>query len=170
MLAAHAPPPPTPLSRRLGRLARTMALMGAAITCVLFAVMLLRGSSVHEAFLTGVAVAVAAVPEGLAATVTTALALGAHAMARQGAIVRRLAAIETLGETSVICTDKTGTLTQNRIRSWRSCPPPASARRAARAALLPPRARPAPARWKPPTRSTPRCSAWPASAASWRGR
>ena len=77
--------------------------------------MLLRGSSFEDAFLIGVSVAVAAVPEGLATTVTIALALAARAMARRHAIVRRLDAAETLGEISVICTDKTGTLTENRL-------------------------------------------------------
>jgi calcium-translocating P-type ATPase len=114
-LVARAVPPPTPLQRRLGRLARAMVAAGLAITVVLMLGMLGHGASAREGFLVGVAVAVAAVPEGLAATVTIALALGARAMAQRGAIVRRLSSIETLGETTVICTDKTGTLTENTL-------------------------------------------------------
>jgi P-type Ca2+ transporter type 2C len=114
-LTAAARPPATPLERRLGRLAKQMVVLGVVLTLTLAGLLLWRGEPTHEAFLLGVAVAVAAVPEGLAATVTAALALGGRAMARRGAIVRRLEAIETLGETTVICSDKTGTLTQNRI-------------------------------------------------------
>ncbi len=115
-LAGTAVPPPTPLQARLGRLARLLAAAGVGLTLALGAAMLARGSSLHEAFLTGVSVAVAAVPEGLLATVTIALALGAGEMAARGAIVRRLAAIETIGGTTTACVDKTGTLTENRMR------------------------------------------------------
>ena len=114
-LTAEARPPATPLERRLARLARQMVVVGVVLTATLAGLLVLEGEPTHEAFLLGVAVAVAAVPEGLAATVTAALALGARAMARRGAIVRHLEAIETLGETTVICSDKTGTLTQNLI-------------------------------------------------------
>jgi Ca2+-transporting ATPase len=116
VLATRAKAPPTPLTRRLARLARQMVALGVTITVVLGAMILFRGGAWDDAFLTSVAVAVAAVPEGLAAIVTAALAFAAHAMAKRGALVRQLAAIETLGETTVICTDKTGTLTENEIR------------------------------------------------------
>jgi Ca2+-transporting ATPase len=114
-LAAAAKAPPTPLQRRLGRLSQAMVGVGAAVTAVLTAGMLARGEPLEEAFLVGVSVAVAAVPEGLAATVTIALAQGAWAMATRGAIVRRLAAVETLGGATLIATDKTGTLTVNQL-------------------------------------------------------
>jgi Ca2+-transporting ATPase len=115
-LVEQAEPPPTPLQVRLGRLARLLVAVGVGITLVLAAAMLARGESSHEAFLVGVSVAVAAVPEGLAAILTIALALGSRAMARRRAIVRTLAAIETVGEATVVCADKTGTLTENRMR------------------------------------------------------
>jgi P-type Ca2+ transporter type 2C len=115
-LTAEASPPATPLQRRLARLSRAMVALGIGVTAVLTLGMLGRGEPPHEAFLVGVAVAVAAVPEGLSATVTIALAQGARAMAERGAIVRRLTAVETLGAATVVAADKTGTLTRNQLR------------------------------------------------------
>jgi calcium-translocating P-type ATPase len=115
-LTEGAKSPKTPLERRLTMLARQMVVVGILLTIALAGAMLARGSSFHTAFLVGVAVAVAAVPEGLAASITGALALGSRALSRRGAIVRRLDAIETLGQTTVICTDKTGTLTEGLLR------------------------------------------------------
>ena len=115
-LAAAAKPPATPLQRRLAGLSRLMVGVGLGLTAALTAGMLARDAPLEEAFLVGVSVAIAAVPEGLAATVTIALAQGARAMTARGAIVRRLGAVETLGAATLIATDKTGTLTVNQLR------------------------------------------------------
>jgi P-type Ca2+ transporter type 2C len=121
-LAARAKPPATPLQRRLGGLTRVMVVLGIGITAALAGIRLAQGASAEDAFLLGVSVAVAAVPEGLAATVTIALALGARRMAARGALVRRLAAVETLGSATVIASDKTGTLTRNELRLRAAAP------------------------------------------------
>ena len=115
-MTEHAQPPPTPLQRRVAGLTRVMVLVGVVVTLALSGAMLADGESLQDAFLVGVSVAVAAVPEGLVATVTIALALGARTMAERGAIVRRLVAVEALGSATVIASDKTGTLTENRLR------------------------------------------------------
>ena len=101
----------TPLQRRLDSFGRILVWVALGIVALLFGLGLLRGTEPLELFMTSVALAVAAVPEGLPAVVTVALSLGVFRMARRGALVRKLAAVETLGSTSVICTDKTGTLT-----------------------------------------------------------
>ena len=106
----------TPLQVRLDRLA-TQLLWGASTICLaLAAASWIQGESLGDSLLIGVSLAVAAVPEGLPAVVTVALALGMRRMAAEGAIVRRLQAVETLGSATVICADKTGTLTENRMR------------------------------------------------------
>jgi Ca2+-transporting ATPase len=101
----------TPLQRRLDAVGRRLLWACLAIVLVVFLLGLGRGDPLFELFVAAVSLAVAAIPEGLPAVVTIALALGVERMARRRALVRRLPAVETLGSTSVICTDKTGTLT-----------------------------------------------------------
>ena len=111
----------THLQAQLARLARLLGGMALGLAGLVLAAGLMSGRDLHEMFLTSIALAVAMVPEGLPAVVTITLALGASAMLRRQSLVRRLQAVETLGAATVICTDKTGTLTENAMtvtRIW----------------------------------------------------
>jgi Ca2+-transporting ATPase len=113
---------PTPLQQRLSHFGRTVAVLALIIAALLTAGGVAAGERLADALLLAVALAVAAVPEGLPAVVTGALALGTQRMAKRNAVVRRLAAVETLGSVDVIAADKTGTLTENRMRLRRVVP------------------------------------------------
>ncbi|KRG13527.1 ATPase [Virgibacillus soli] len=105
----------TPLQRRLQQLGKILITVALALTLLVVVVGIIHGHDVFTMFLAGVSLAVAAIPEGLPAIVTVALSLGVQRMIRKNAIVRKLPAVETLGCASVICSDKTGTMTQNKM-------------------------------------------------------
>ncbi|MDR1137801.1 MAG: HAD-IC family P-type ATPase, partial [Synergistaceae bacterium] len=105
----------TPLQENLAQLGKYLGMMALLICAVIFLVGILSGLHAVEMFMTAISLAVAAIPEGLPAIVTIVLAIGVHRMVTKNAIIRKLPAVETLGSTTVICSDKTGTLTQNRM-------------------------------------------------------
>ncbi len=120
--ALRMPRTPTPLQRRLQRFAGWLLRAAIVLCLALAALSWAQGESLADSVLIGVSLAVAAVPEGLPAVLTIALALGVQRMAERGAIAKRLEAVETLGSATVICADKTGTITENRMTLARVYP------------------------------------------------
>lgn len=122
-LIQAAPQRPTPLQRQLASLGRRLAAIAGVAVAAVFALALARGDGLANASVDAIALAVAAIPEGLPAVVTVTLALGTAQMAKRKAIVKRLSSVETLGSATIVCTDKTGTLTRNAMtarRVWRA--------------------------------------------------
>ena len=105
----------TPLQTKLNKLGKTLGIAALGICVVIFVIGLLYGKNAMDMFMTAVSLAVAAIPEGLAAVSTIVLAIGVQRMVKRNAIVKKLPAVETLGSATVICSDKTGTLTQNKM-------------------------------------------------------
>ena len=105
----------TPLQKRLNDLGKVLGIVAVVIVVAMFGIAVLQGRDIIEMFITAIALAVAAVPEGLTAVVTIVLALGVTRMVKVNTIVRKLPAVETLGAVSIVCSDKTGTLTQNKM-------------------------------------------------------
>ena len=113
----------TPLQQKLAQLGKYLGVAALLICAVIFAIGVIDKLPLLDMFMTAVSLAVAAIPEGLPAIVTIVLAIGVRRMVAKHAIIRRLPAVETLGSTSVICSDKTGTLTQNRMTLLKACAP-----------------------------------------------
>ncbi|MGN0641974.1 MAG: cation-translocating P-type ATPase [Huintestinicola sp.] len=111
----------TPLQKRLGELGRVVAVICIAVCFIVAGAGILKGEPVFDMLMTGITIAIAAIPEGLPATVTIALALAVSRMLKKNALVHKLHSVETLGCTSVICTDKTGTVTENRMTVSKGC-------------------------------------------------
>jgi len=105
----------TPLQIKLNKLGKTLGIVALSICVVIFLIGILQGKEVIQMFMTAVSLAVAAIPEGLVAVSTIVLAIGVQKMVKRNAIVKKLPAVETLGSATVICSDKTGTLTQNKM-------------------------------------------------------
>ncbi|WP_051585821.1 calcium-transporting P-type ATPase, PMR1-type [Caldanaerobius polysaccharolyticus] len=105
----------TPLQKRLDRIGKELVLISLTVCVLIIFAGIYHGESVYDMFFAGVSLAVAAIPEGLPAIVTVSLALGVQRMLRRNALIRKLPAVETLGSTSVICSDKTGTITENKM-------------------------------------------------------
>ena len=105
----------TPLQKKLNALGKTLGIVSLVICIIIFIIGIIQGREIISMFMTAVSLAVAAIPEGLAAVSTIVLAIGVQKMVKRNAIVKRLPAVETLGSSSVICSDKTGTLTQNKM-------------------------------------------------------
>lgn len=105
----------TPLQRKLDDFGKKLGVGIIILSALIFAVQVIRGGNIIDSFMFAIAIAVAAIPEALSSIVTIVLAMGTNIMAKKQAVIRKLPAVETLGSTSVICTDKTGTLTQNKM-------------------------------------------------------
>lgn len=108
--------PETPIQRKLGQVGKILGIVCLAICFIIFVIGLIKNIDPIEMFMTSVGLAVAAIPEGLPAIVTIMLSIGVTKMAKKNSIIRKLPAVETLGSSSVICSDKTGTLTQNKMK------------------------------------------------------
>lgn len=107
--------PPTPLEIRLDELGKMLGKLAVGICILIFVIALLQGRDLAEMFLTAVSLAVASIPEGLAAIVAVVLSIGVTSMSKRNAIIKRLPAVEILGSVNIVCSDKTGTLTQNKM-------------------------------------------------------